>query len=407
MKNKKSIFFRIVCLLMIFCTSFVFVGCMGMDPDELKEYESELAGGDYDPFDEDSLDFTMYGTKVLYRPEGYDYNAGSGGTEENPNDYYGQYAWVILNDLFNIYGIVLDTDEEDPYESRLEAFDSDKSNLPYLYDSIRYQVDTVGQVTNQVNEDGTDTGTEVNYTIVGADLSSKWNWSFNYVWPNVEGSLMDTAYKILDNHLYNINSETMNDAKSAIISHYTDATKNIGDKYQSIYLGTTSQTDYDNYSPYVKALEYAIYSYALDLEPAQVQITYASTGDVPYSVKIGNVAVDNALANIKQLFNQAGSYVGLTTRQAEKLKVWILNNVIGSSAQDDFTTYANVTEVVGDDGKTVVGYEFGTGTTVNLGRDYENAVDRIVEGVCSQVTIGNADGDGDGKIQDNFLASEI
>ncbi|MBQ8444560.1 MAG: hypothetical protein IJX25_04330 [Clostridia bacterium] len=210
MKKKKPIFFRIICLLMIFCTSFVFVGCMGMSPDELKEYESELAGGDYDPFDEDSLDFTMYGTKVLYRPEGYDYNAGSGGTEENPNDYYGQYAWVILNALYQTYGV----SDGDAVKIYLSQFDTTK--LPYLYDSIRYQVDIVGQVTNQVKEDGADTGTEVNYTLVGADLTSKWKWSFNYDWANIETSLLVGDYNVVNNYIYNIENSNIDEAKTMI-----------------------------------------------------------------------------------------------------------------------------------------------------------------------------------------------
>ena len=52
--------------------SFVFVGCAGMSPDELEDFEGGL-GEDYNPEDSESLAFDMYGAKVLYRPDNYDY----------------------------------------------------------------------------------------------------------------------------------------------------------------------------------------------------------------------------------------------------------------------------------------------------------------------------------------------
>ncbi|MBO5654906.1 MAG: hypothetical protein J6S32_02615, partial [Clostridia bacterium] len=175
-----------------------------------------------------------------------------------------------------------------------------------------------------------------------------------------------------------------------------------------LYLGTSEPTDYDNYSQYVKALEYAIYSYALDLEPSEVDVTYHTSGENAYTVTINHMTVDEALDNIKTLFNKVGSYVGLTNRQTEKLKTWVFENIIGYSAQDDFNWYSEVIEKTDRNGN--ITYEFKTkdnSKSDNLGRNYQEAVNAIIDGVCSQVTIGNADGDGNGYIDDEFLASEI
>lgn len=424
MKKKKSVFVKVLSILMIFCMSFVFVGCMGLSPDEKKEYEDEIG----DEFDDEydggdgnggsNLDFDMYGTKVLYRPDGYNYNTGAGGTEEEPNDYYGQYAYNILQELNNTYGSIDESKalgwigfSEDSEAEKLQKNEFKNNKLPYIYDSIRYQVDTKGKVTATITQAADDTWpTEATpleednqYTIVGADLTNKWNWSFNYDWGVSDAltSPIDLAPGYIKNsHKYGRNF-------SAISTALYQTSENFSPAYQTIYLGTSEENDYDNYSPYVKALEYAIYCYALDLEPSQIDVTHHDSGDTPYTVKINNISVDEALDNIIALFNKVGSYVGLTNRQVTKLKAWINKNIVGANAKDDFTTYNNVTVYYQKDGTTVDHYEFGTGTTTNLGRNYEEVINNIVDGVCSQVAIGDADGDGNGYIDDEFLASEI
>lgn len=383
---------------MIFCMSFLFVGCVGLSPDEREEWESELDGNETTDSDSESLAFDMYGTKVLYRPTSYDYNIGSGGTEENPNDYYGKYAWEILNALYGTYGI----SQNAMLTQMLPNFDI--ANLSYLYDTIRHQIDSVGIVTKEKVQGESPTALAQPIAFVGADLTSKWNWSFNYDWSEIPSALLNGANEIIGNHIYNTDQSDIEDLNNFLIDTYTETT--YASKYQTIYLGTNQADDYDNFSDYVKALEYAIYSYALDLEPAQVLVTYASEGAKAYSVKINNIGVDEALENIITLFNSAGSYVGLTSRQANKLQDWILNNIIGNSVQDDITFYNEVTKVVDSEGNFIE-YELSGSTTKSLGRDYETAVANIVSGVCKNVTIGSADSEGSGTIEDNFLASEI
>lgn len=428
--KKKAILYKVLSFLMIFCMSFLFVGCAGDLPDELKEYEEELGdlgggeGGSSD--DSDNLLLNMYGAKVLYRPDSYDFSGNSGGTEENPNDYYGKYAWVILNALYQTYGIIDDDTIQDAFDfsdQQLEAFRVGEK--PYFYDSIRYRVDTYATVTK--NKDGNDI---TPYILVGADTSAGWNWGFGYKTKYNETDISapitrspedDTSTDVFKKYDSKIAFEGNIEQVYEEYDYDNEFAK--GTVYQNIYLGTGEPTDTANYSDYVVALEYAIYSYALDIEPMEITVSYKAdaTGaenDPYYSVKVGDFVSDKesssaekALVKIKELFNDTGSFVGLTSRQIAKLKTWILNNVIGSVAMesDELTTWEGVKEKV-DGNENVTGYDFSAAKQTSnddLGRNYQTAVGNIVDGVCSEVTIGNADGEGSGTIEDKYLASEI
>ena len=138
---------------MMFFISFCFVGC---DKDEENMGDGEISeedGGAYG--DPDGMVAPLYGTKLLYRPLDYNYNTGSGGTEGNENNYYGQYAWNVINSLYMTYGIIDDESAmgylglDDGSQAADDLFNAIK---PYLYDSIRYQVDTQGTVIAQKKE---------------------------------------------------------------------------------------------------------------------------------------------------------------------------------------------------------------------------------------------------------------
>lgn len=398
---------KILSIIMICCISLLCVGCMGDSP--------------YDTPDFDNLAFDMYGTKVLYRPLNYDYDIGSGATGGQTNDYYGKYAWNIINDLYQIYGITNDKKVADRLNNH---FLSD--NLPYLYDSIRYKVDTYGNVTSRktIEVDGSETTDDtVNYIIIGADLNSSWKWSFDY-----DLSALNQNYNALlctndeyslnqNNHIY---AKYSNDNEFTIIfNNKYLTTQSFIDKYTSIYLGTDKQNETTLYSDYVKALEYVIYSYALDLEPKTVTVTIndnvTSENGPFYNVKIGNYqSVDDALNDIKTLFKKIGSYVGLIDRQINKISAWIKTNVIGigfNITSDNFYTYSDVIEVIqkNADGTSQTYYEFGANVNApNLGRDYNNAVNNIVKNVCENVSIGRDEESGqDVTIDNRFLASEV
>lgn len=448
--KKKNILVRIFCALLICCFGLMSISC-GLSLDELLEIAGELVGWDQDdpstgdnPGIEEALPADLYGSKVLYRPDDYDYDYGSGGSDgsgEGENDYYGKYAWYIINELLNIYGIT----SQDALQDRAPKFDPNQSNYQeilnqystYFYDSIRYKMDTVGTVTHylEVNLDNNgniELPSEINldeieaipegseYQLRGANKNVYWNWTIpsylgenNNLNPYIYFIPDDNTFVIDDNqHVYsNISNEEFD-----IMNYYADNVYFDRNMFQQIFLGTTSEIDYSNYSDFVKTLEYVIYSYAVDLEPAEVVVTQTNTYPY-YTIRIGNFeSVDSALETAKTTFEILGTYVGLVSRQITKIQNWILENIIGQDALNDndyYYTYSPNTDGIGIVELTYndepVGYifDYATRSTDTVGRDYETVVQNTVAGVCEYVSIGKNDDDSDVTIDDRFLASNI
>lgn len=419
-----------------------------------EEYYRELA----------DMDTQLYGTKILYRPESYDFDGNSGGTEEQPNDYYGQYAWQILSRLELIYG-VSDREQSLTEEGMLYGYYTfNDTTLPYLYDSIRYQVDERQNVTSSIaitENDGElsfSTGT-TNSVILSANLDNDWNWSFAidsadntqrpYLFENIAATIIEQTGSQIST-LFNASN-----FESNMSDYYTQA---IATNYLTTYVGANKDgksdpADYDNYSDYVKALEYAIYRYAIDLEPGTVKVDSSrstvtnedgTTTTKYYTIKVIETrngiqieyTIDEALEKAKADFEIIGGYVGISERNRIKLAQWILTNVIGSQAMenDEVTVWDDVVQVSYNgqtgyvknldelnsflDANDYQGADLETlpeGVTISatssqktVDRDYEDTVGIMVELVCNQVSIGNnGEEGGNVNVDDRYLASEI
>ena len=415
MKKKKTIIFRIICLLMlcIFPALALLSGC-----DKFAELD------DFQESDPETITSSnLYGTKVLYRPDDYNYDEGSGATDGGTNDYYGKYAWNVMYYLYRIYEIADNT----YINTNNPNFDIE-NNLPYLYDSMRYQVNTVGTVTSRQvvnpNDITVNLPTFQQYQIVGANTDLAWNWGAPYETRLLNNNPQDTSafltyteeqyngYTINGNNLYGSYYDE-NSFLNSIVAYYSLPT--FTSTLMNYYLGTQteSETETEKYSDFVKALEFAIYYYAVDLEPAQVTVTFAEDG-TPNVQVTGFDSVDSALAKAKENFKILGSFVGLADRQIEKIEAWVLDNIIGEDVVDNadlFSRYENVTEVVtvGEDGSytySYVGSTPGDSSATELGRDYEGTVANIIKNVCKEVSIGS-DGGGDVTIDQRFPASEV
>ena len=454
---KKNVLVKIFCFMLICCFGLMSISC-GLSLDELLEIGAELVGWDEDDSSggdssggddsaiEEALPPELYGSKVLYRPDNYDYDYGSGGSDgsgEGENDYYGKYAWNIMDNLVRIYG----TTEMGPSQTMVPKFDLNQSNYQeiynqystYFYDSIRYKMDTVGTVTHylevtldennniilpsndieEIRKMSTELGEDGAFDIIGANTSVSWNWSiaadindikaYGY-YSNTSASLISIEDR---DYVYLMQPDNVN---PNISTYYTTTDWTFDNAtYQQIFLGTTLQTDYDNYSDFVKTLEYVIYSYAVDLEPAEVVVTQTNTYPY-YTIRIGNFeSVNSALETAKETFEILGSYVGLVSRQITKIQNWIVDNVIGENLannNDYLYQYLIDTQGYGIVAYTVngtpVGYLFPNSiSTDTVGRDYETVVQNIVAGVCEYVSIGKNDDDSDVTIDDRFLASNI
>lgn len=414
-------------MLCIFPALALLSGC-GDEYAELDDF------GESDP--ETITSSSLYGTKVLYRPDSYNYDEGSGATDGGTNDYYGQYAWHIINFLYNIYEIANTNTGEDIYNNiQTNNPNFPEDNIPYLYDSMRYQVNTEGPVTARKTVTAADPNptavplpSSEQYYVVGADTSVAWNWGAPYDMTLLNNNAEDTnAFLTYTEEQYN--GYVLNN--NNIYGRYYDEASFINtiSTYYKLptytttlmlyYLGTENayETEEQEYSDFVKALEYAIYCYAVDLEPAQVTVTFADDGTpnvqvTGYNATSEQSSVDLALEKAKENFKILGSFVGLADRQIEKIKEWVLDNIIGEDVVDNadyFYEYKNVTEVVTVDENGEYSYSYEPGAwlrSVELGRDYEGTVANIIQNVCNEVSIGNDDGS-DVTIDQRFPASEV
>lgn len=437
--KKKSLWLKIFSFVMIVCFAITCTGCIF-----LPSTDDGGGGGDGGADFPEVGGFTedMLGSKILYRPDDYDYDQGSGAEEGTTNDYYGQYAYHIMNMLYQTYGLTQQATASiylpDFASEWIDSSHPIENFIPYLYDSIRYQVNTVGQVNKMQLVELDTFGNIISYGetvdasfyIIGANPNVKWNWTIEPDTTSLENIKAYIYYADENNDAINIvnqnnniyvNSEDLTASANDLINSYYTTVRFNSDYYEELYLSSSEFTnpdeiakDFEHYSDYVKTLEYVIYCYAIDLEPAEVTVT--TNKDGTYEVRIGDFqSVDDALNSAKNTFKILGSYVGLVDRQITKIENWIIDNIIGETAvnADDmfFDYYTDVLAYVTLDENnqmTYVKYNFDKASVSNhdLGRDYENAVRNIVDGVCSLVKIGDDDGE-DVTIDDRFLASEI
>ncbi len=398
MKKKTKNFLRVLCSLLVCAFGFLGVGC-GSDSDHapsLKEaYENgEISFEEYQQLRLDSQMVPLHGTKILYRPDHYDWdnNVGDGNQE-----YFGQYSWNLLKQLMAIYGIV-DQDAQtdiDPITNKKRnpsIFPTDPNKLSGFYDSIRYQMSSYNNITlNKINLTDSSKNDSVEYFEVTANTNKKWKWNFglntnyNYTYTEylqnpetknyhatdktMELKIENSTYiynqdipdilklefvdtngnKIkfpsisLSNPIQN-NFLTQNNYINNIKAFYDDSQNS----YSNIYLGTgysNGQQQTLNYSDYVKALEYAIYCINLDLTPNSMSVSYNTkdgVSDKPvvtiagYPATADKSSVDVALDFIKDLFAKRGTFVGMNDRQQTRLKNWIFDNIIGENSDSTY-----------------------------------------------------------------------
>ena len=459
----KKIFAKIFSMVIVLCMCVLGTGCFGVGDglDYFSDLWNRFQSGEmteeeyYQELAKSQESSQLYGTKVLYRPESYDFNGNSGGTQEEANEYYGKYAWNILYRLELIYGIAAENLTQS--EQELDGYYTFNTNtLPYLYDSIRYQVDKRLTVTQQIAFDGTNwsetSKLDDQYIALSANLDNAWNWSFAideddatqrpYLYENVDGTIIsNTDDRITTGFAIRFES-LMSDYYSSQDSG------SISENYLETYIGTGNPVGYSEYSDFVKALEYVIYCYSLDLTPGQVIVEPVMTTTQEgtkkyYSVKVVEtsngqqieLSADQALAQIKAVFEKLGSYVGVAERNKEKIANWILENVIGSAAMqnDSVTEYIGATQISYTDAegttttfvatsedeakailqKLEIEVELpedvvpkATSSTTKVGREYGDTIVNLVDKVCDQVPIGSED-DGQIDVDDRYLASEV
>ncbi len=417
--EKKNIFVKIFAFLLTFCMGFCFVGCMGFDLDDIDEDEIEnMTDEEFEQWLEDSMPVSMYGTKVLYRPQNYDFDKNSRPPEsmDAVNDYYAQYAWQTIKYLHNIYNVYDSQYFNNGIDATIKIDGLElPDNIPYLYDASRYTITETKKYVLANNK-------EVSYEVT-ASTSYKWNWSYGKGTNGFETYFYDESNPSNPTVLTFASKGAF---EEAINRYYVKPS--LQNAYQTAYVGGSKATEYNNYSQFANALTYVIYRYSLDLEPETVRITTGADGLV--SVKINNQDVGDALDSVKDLHSKYARYVGVNDALIKKVNNWILENVIGSSA---LNAPKNITRIVynqkkDENGQPLYIQEDGTvkGTETDnpawdsgspdkeqivLNRNYEQTLEMILDKVNSLVSIGGYE-DGDDSeenvgVTNPYLASQM
>lgn len=372
LKTKILRFFQIV-FVAIVCVTLT--GCMGSDPDNP---------------DTDTGGINIAGVKVLRKPlEGYDFD---GNVPENngTKDFFADLSSNILNILFNtyainnyevppeyinIYDMLYQNSDNEKVGELAQQFEENPDGFLYYYDAIRYQITSVAHDEASGNYRVTaDTSKAWNWSLPTSNASySPWILAYN---GSQNGNMISTTFKGSGDHTFDYQSFS---------TYYSN---NDGD-YE---IDTVAfQTAYVN-EDYINGLTYAIYSLVLGLQPNEMSVSYDSGLPVltveGYPATADQTSAERALEDVKILFNQLGSYVGLTERNKVAITNFVLDEIIGESAQ----------------------VMPSLPSTYSYDLYYEDVVSAIVDYCGTLTTIGQASestGEGETTVGDSFMASEV
>lgn len=370
LKTKILRFFQ-VAFAVVIC--FTLVGCAGSSPDE-PDWETGIS---------------LEGVKVLRKPLSYSFDENVP-ENDGTTDFYYSYAQDIISYLYFTYGnFNSSTDAGDDLLGFLylqtqnaqvgelaEQFASNPDGFVYFYDAIRHQVTSVQQ----------DVATG-NY-VVTADASRAWNWSLTANVENYSSLVYGLNSNLQENGMLVSNTFTEEQFTYSFYNDYYTGEQPFGTDYfdQDIFRSAYINEDYIN------GLTYAIYSLVLGLEPNAMTVSYASGVPVltveGYAATADQTSAERALEEVKILFNQLGSYVGLTERNKTAIAQFVLDEIIGERAQIDPTL------------PSPYSYDLY----------YEDVVSAIVDYCGTLTTIGQASeetGEGETTVGDSFMASEV
>ncbi len=399
MKKKKRI------LALIFSFIFLFlVGCA-----EGGEVGDDWDGGDLGDLYGDTP-IEMEGVKVLSKPESYDFNAALGDYSVN---YYNLFSWNILNYLYEIYG----NGAQDVPPNMLEGDNAngstfgkltENSDIYYLYDSIRYTIESVD--TTYQNDVATTQTITLKY--------NDWNWSIP-----ADAQGYEVLFKSSKNEDKNIFQENGNQYiyNLTLFDDWTEQTGLSHPNYSKFYAIAKDKLEYNDkenhdYYPspfypvdgvetlnyFQDALEYAIYLFVLgydytiteDAPLFDFEIEYGQGDKLGHvtEIKVGGwgnekIDIEDALGRVKKMYQEDGGYVGLTEKNRQQVVDFILDKIIGADAigsnDGEFEVKRNtITEVDGSDPIST------PDTSLKFDRRYSEIVENIVKYACNQVIIG-------------------
>lgn len=456
--RKKS--FRILSIFLCL-TMFFLAGCTG-------GLGFDGGNGDYaSGFQPRQVD----GVKAMMKPADYSIAEAVG---ENSEYFYNLFAGNATTFLFNSYYDLMETyvgTNPDGEATQEQIFNNtnllsnniqvdgsvveDANKQYYYYDSIRYSIQSI---TINQDENGEPTSAEV-----VLNLDNGWNFSIQ----NFEQFIISAiGNRSINSDLYSIsintNTITINFTET-YFAIYNDVMEAFGTpgNYGGFYYGDLIMKDetLPNYfdsayyqqnvaesavtavNAYQEVLEYATYLFVLgyDYENADgsvnadgapffdFQITYetqsVNINGVDMTVSVpqitvggwgsGYISITEALARAKRMYEQFGTYIGLTTDEETgnlaQIKRFILDYFVGLDKNPDGTYYSTSIMTVTTRQQLSEGGAYNELSRVNyaLDREYETVVENILNYACDQVRIGNAEDGSAVQIDTAYPISQI
>ena len=141
-----------------------------------------------------------------------------------------------------------------------------------------------------------------------------------------------------------------------------------------------------------------------------LNISKGSDGFVSGITIGGGISITEALKNIKEEYENAGNFVGITQKNKDQIKRFILEKVIGEKAYtpDDQST-ANKNEAIDEvEIKTLENGQVASTEVLKFNRNYDKIVENIISYACEQAPIGKDSETGEDVTLDGaYLASKI
>ena len=237
------------------------------------------------------------------------------------------------------------------------------------------------------------TSTQPNSITATADLDYGWNWSLSYDNANYKpwlyaynGGVVSSGNEITAR--FDQNDEEFKYSFDTFEDYYSEV---FWPAYPELSFSSANFLDAFVNEDYKTALEYAIYSIVLGIEPNEITVAYDPVTGAP-SVSVEGFAPTEekssavlALEDRKTLFNELGSYVGLTETNKQNIADFVIEEIIGEQA----TTGPRANELY-----------------------YEELVDAIVQYTGTLTTIGRTESESgstaeeDTTVGETFIASE-
>ena len=439
--KKKS--FRILSIFLCL-TMFFLAGCTG---------GLGFDGGDGDyasGFQPRQVD----GVKAMMKPADYSIAEAVG---ENSEYFYNLFAGYTMQYLYNSYYDLADTYSYNAGNTEMQetVFQStdlltnniqvdgsvveDENKQYYYFDSIRYSIQSI-----TINQN--DSGNPISAEVV-LNLDDGWNFSIqNFDQFRLsplslrDGTGVESDYYTLvvsDN----IATITYNERFFMINTDVMEAFGTPGD-YGDFYYGdrimrnetlpnyfdsayyqqNVAESAVTAINAYQEVLEYATYLFVLGYDYVNAdgsvnakgapffdfQVSYATQSvnidgvDMMVSVPqitvggwgSGYISITEALARVKRMYEQFGTYIGLTTDEETgnlaQLKRFILDYFVGLDKNPDGTYNSTSTMTVTTRQQLGSAYDEISSEEYTLDREYETVVENILNYACEQVRIGNA-----------------